>query len=345
MNFSTPAFFGLAALAAPIVVMYILKVRRRRVSVPYLRIWEELMVETRARSLFQRLKRLYSLLLQLLILAAIILGLAQPAFELTSVEKESIVLMLDTSASMLTREGEEGEELRFDLMIDQAREVIEGRSYEDEMMVVAVSDRVDVLTSFNRSTLRLRDALQRAQPTKRQLDLQRAYDFANQITSGRENPVVLFVSDGGAGEFTRIAGEDTHAALLPVGEASSNVGITRFSARKNTSLGTDYVLATFQNFGLETVEVRYELSIKEPGEASRTAKVMDVELEPGEEHREDWEFRFPAGANLILSIASPSTTRPGRSSGPPACGRSCSSRRTCSLQPTTSVLHWERWRT
>ena len=38
MNFSAPAFFGLAALAAPIVVMYILKVRRRRVSVPYLRI-------------------------------------------------------------------------------------------------------------------------------------------------------------------------------------------------------------------------------------------------------------------------------------------------------------------
>lgn len=306
MNFSAPAFFGLAALAAPIVVMYILKVRRRRVSVPYLRIWEDLLVETRARSLFQRLKRIYSLLLQLLILAAIILGLTQPAFELTSVEKESIVLMLDTSASMLTREGEAGEDLRFDLMIDQAREVIEGRSYEDEMMVVAVSDRVDVLTSFNRSTLRLRDALQRAQPTKRRLDLQRAYDFANQITSGRENPVVLFVSDGGAGEFTRIAGEDAHAALLPVGAASSNVGITRFSARKNTSLGTDYVLATFQNFGLETVEVRYELTIKEPGEPARTAKVMDVELEPGEEHREDWEFRFPAGANLILSIASES---------------------------------------
>ena len=97
MSFGAPLALLLAGLALPVVVLYVLKVKRRRVEVPYLRIWEELLVETRARSLFQRLKRIYSLLLQLLILAALVLALARPAFELASVEKESIVLLLDTS--------------------------------------------------------------------------------------------------------------------------------------------------------------------------------------------------------------------------------------------------------
>ena len=55
MSFATPLALLLGALAAPVIFLYILKVKRRRVQVPYLRIWEELLVETRARSLFQRL--------------------------------------------------------------------------------------------------------------------------------------------------------------------------------------------------------------------------------------------------------------------------------------------------
>ena len=38
--------------------------------------------------------------------------------------------------------------------------------------------------------------------------------------------------------------------LLSVGQEAENVGIVRFSARKNTSLGTDYVLAVVKNFGM-----------------------------------------------------------------------------------------------
>ena len=113
MNFAAPLAFAATALALPIIVLYILKVKRRRVSVPYLRLWEELLVETRARSLFQRLKRFYSLLLQLLILAALAFALTQPAFELASVKKESVVLLLDTSASMNALEGEERQVSRF----------------------------------------------------------------------------------------------------------------------------------------------------------------------------------------------------------------------------------------
>ena len=304
MSFGAPLALLLGGLAAPVVVLYVLKVRRRRVEVPYLRIWEELLVETRARSLFQKLKRFYSLLLQLLILAAVVFGVAQPAFELSSVEKESIVLLLDTSASMLAREGEEGEERRFDLLVEKARELIDARSYEDEMIVAAVSDRVDVLSPFSRNTLRLRASLEGIEPTKRALDVEGAYAFAREVSRDREKPRILFVSDGAAGEVQRVIGDAEDAGLVPVGESTENVGIVRFAARKNTSLGTDYVLAVFENFSDEEVEARYELAVKESGQALKTVKVMDVTLAPGQRESVDWEFSFDAGASLRFRVSS-----------------------------------------
>jgi hypothetical protein len=303
VTFAAPLLLALGALAAPVVALYLLKVRRRRVSVPYLRLWEQLVVESRARSLFQRLKRLYSLLLQLAILAAFVLAVSQPAFELASVKKESVVVLLDTSASMLATEGEEGLEApRFERLLERARELVDGRSYEDEMLVAAVASRVEVLSPFSRNTLRLREALERARPTREALDAEAALTFARQVTADREHPVILFVSDGGGGALEALLAEDERARLVPVGEATENVGIVRFAARKNTSLGTDYVLAELRNFGSEPAEVRYELAVKQQGEALKTVKVMDAVLEPGEARSEDWQFSFDAGATLRFRV-------------------------------------------
>lgn len=302
MSFAAPLALAMGILAAPVIVLYVLKVKRRRVTVPYLRLWEELIVETRARSLFQRLKRLYSLLLQLLILAGLVLALSRPAFELSSVEKESIVLLLDTSASMQSREGEDGSEARFDRMLARARELVDARSYEDEMLIAAVSDRVDVLSPFSRNTLRLRQALDEARVTNHSLNVDGAYAFAREVVGGRATPRILFVSDGAAGEVLRAIADAEDAALVPVGEAKENVGIVRFAARKNTSLGTDYVLAVFRNFGEEEAQVRYELAVKEPDTTLRTVKVVDVTLAAGEEVSEAWQYSFDAGATLRFRV-------------------------------------------
>jgi hypothetical protein len=297
LNFAAPLLLGLGALALPVTVLYILKVKRRRESVPYLRLWEELLVETRARSLFQRLKRLYSLLLQLLILGSIVFALSQPAFELASVKKESIVLLLDTSASMNALEDPETGRTRFDMLMERAAEFVEGRSFEDEMMLVAVNDRVDVLSSFNRNTIRLRAGLERLEPSERSLDAARAYDFAREVTRNSENPVILFLSDGAAGSITELIAEDENASLVVLGEAQENVGITRFAARKNTSLGTDYVLGMLKNFGSEEQTVRMELWVND-----KTAKVFDETIPPGEEVQFNHELSFNEGGTLQLVL-------------------------------------------
>ena len=73
MSLVNPAALLLAGLAIPIVVFYILKIRLRRVPVSTLLFWRQIFEEKKPRSLWQRLRHLLSLLLQLAFLALLVL--------------------------------------------------------------------------------------------------------------------------------------------------------------------------------------------------------------------------------------------------------------------------------
>ncbi|TAH37268.1 MAG: VWA domain-containing protein [Planctomycetota bacterium] len=295
MSLGAPAFLWLLALALPVIALYLLKVRRRRVAVPYLRLWESLVQETRAHSLFQRFKRLLSLLLQLVILAALVLAMGKPALELGALKEEHVVLLLDTSASMRARDAGG---TRFDAMLERARALVEDLGHEDQMLVAAASDRLDVLAPFTRSRLRLRQALERARPTNRSLDAARALAFAREVTQDRPSARILFLSDGAAGGVESALRGLEGASLVPVGAPAENVGILRFSARKNSALGADSILAVLKNFGAEAQEFDLELALN-----GATQKVAPQRLAPGEESVQRFDMALPEGGTLRLSLA------------------------------------------
>src|SRR5262244_2671306 len=89
-----------AAAGALVVVFYILKLRRRPVAVPFSKIWERILRDKEATSLFSQLKRLLSLLLQLALLALMLLALGDPRTAANLLEGRNIVVLVDASASM-----------------------------------------------------------------------------------------------------------------------------------------------------------------------------------------------------------------------------------------------------
>ena len=58
MSFANPAALLWAALAIPIVIFYILKLRLRRVPVSTVIFWRQIFEEKKPRSLWQRLRHL-----------------------------------------------------------------------------------------------------------------------------------------------------------------------------------------------------------------------------------------------------------------------------------------------
>src|SRR5271167_1205277 len=100
MNLVNPAALFLAGLAVPIVVFYILKIRLRRVPVSTLLFWQQIFEEKKRRSLWQRLRHLLSLLLQLAFLCLLVLALADPIFRWQQARARRIVVVIDNSSSM-----------------------------------------------------------------------------------------------------------------------------------------------------------------------------------------------------------------------------------------------------
>src|SRR5262249_58163689 len=94
------AIFG--AVGGAVVVLYILKLRRRPVPIPFSPLWSRILKDKDATSLFSRLKRLLSLLLQLALLLLLVLALGDPRTAIEAVEGRNLVVLVDTSASMQT---------------------------------------------------------------------------------------------------------------------------------------------------------------------------------------------------------------------------------------------------
>ena len=68
-----------SALGGVITLLYLLRLRRRRVEVPFSPLWQQVLNETQSNSLFRSLKRFLSWLLQLVFLALVLLAIADPA--------------------------------------------------------------------------------------------------------------------------------------------------------------------------------------------------------------------------------------------------------------------------
>lgn len=326
MSFAAPLGLLALGLALPVVALYLLKVQRRSVPVAYLRLWEELVQESQRRSFFERIKRWLSLLVQLLIVVALVVALADPRREARPEDARQVVLILDASASMQTREADG--RTRFELALEAARAEIEAKDPADAYALIVASDRVEVRCPFEQGRLRLLSALEGVEVTGRVFDAPKAMAFARAIARDQAHPEILVIGDGAAGRLrgstapltsqgspqespqptaTPSEGPPSPGAkprgpvplrLSLVGEARENLGILRFSARKNRSLGTDYVLARVKNFGLEAREVSLELSLD-----GQVQKVLPRTIPPGAELSERLQLSLPQGGVLRLELS------------------------------------------
>ena len=98
MSFVSPLFLWGFGLLAPLVAVYLLRVRPRRHAVPAIFLWDEIFAQRKATALFQRLRDLLSLLMLALAAAALIVAASRPRFE--SADDRDTLLLIDRSASM-----------------------------------------------------------------------------------------------------------------------------------------------------------------------------------------------------------------------------------------------------
>ena len=104
LEFANPAGFWWAAIALPIVLLYVLKVRLRRQSVSTFLFWDQVFQEKKPRSWWQQLRHLLSLLLQIALLALLVFALIDPLWQWQKAQRRKVLLVIDNSASMAASE-------------------------------------------------------------------------------------------------------------------------------------------------------------------------------------------------------------------------------------------------
>jgi hypothetical protein len=263
MNLANPSALLWAALAIPIVIFYILKIRLRRIPVSTVIFWRQIYDEKKPRSLWQRLRHLISLLVQLAFLCLLIGALAEPFFSWEINQARRVVLVIDDSASMNATDVAPS---RLSRAKDGGLSIIEGLHERDEMAIVAAGTQPRVVCGLTGRQRTLRDALTAVGSSDGPTRISEAVALARRLVSestGDQAPKIQIVvlTDGCSDGAPELAKQDD-VRLVSFATRAGNVGISRFQVRRSPLDPTGYeILAEVVNQSDEPASCRFELDL------------------------------------------------------------------------------------
>jgi len=253
-------FGGLAAIVA---LLYILKLRRRRVTVPFSPIWDRVLSSSDSRKWWERLKRLLSFLVQCVFLLMVVLAIADPHPEDEDLVGRQMVLLVDTSASMRALDVTGGVD-RFDIARKEALKIVDSMGPKDQVMLVTMDGQLRPLTPFVGKSAILTHQIEELKPSSTPADITQAMQFMRDAIRDRANVEVYLLSDGAfAQDFGAAAAMLPESAKLhhiKVGESGQNLAITAFNVRRYLANPLDYeIYVEVRSYFKREVEVQVEL--------------------------------------------------------------------------------------
>lgn len=257
MNFLFPLGFLLSALALPIIAMYFLRIRRRKVQVPSLMLWHALQKSERLASPFDRFRRHLLLLLQLLLLAMLVLALTRPYIETEANAFRSIVLVVDTSASMGATDTRP---TRLAAAVAKAEEVLGELNPSDEVMLIESGPRTEVRVPFTRDAAIVSNALGELEVTEAQGELREGLQLGLSLARSRPDVEVVVLSDGGGEDLRTLSPGTAKVTYLRIGRRDDNSGILALDLRRSPVSELDRQLfVTVENYGNDAVDGTVEV--------------------------------------------------------------------------------------
>jgi len=276
MSFALPIALTLSALALPIIALYILKVRLRRVPVSTNLFWKQIYEEKPPRSIWQHFRHLLSLLLQLLLLLLIVFAIADPYFSWQLLQARRIVIVVDNSASMRSFDILP---TRLDAAKKAAQEVINGLRFRDEVAIVLAGNTPEVVVGMTGHAPTLREAIDGIPFSDNPTSLTTSIDLGRRLIGDHPHGQVLVMTDGcvdmintaetktmpstGKAAVAKTESMPSVEYRLFASEAA-NVGIIQLQVRRSLIDPLGYeILAAVKNASASPVTCRLELTLND----------------------------------------------------------------------------------
>jgi Ca-activated chloride channel family protein len=247
MHFLTPMGLLLGLLAAPLVALYFLRLRRRKVLVSSLLPWHAAKRSEQLASPFQRFRRNLLLLLQLALLLLLVLAAARPFVPSSQLASRSVVLVVDSSASMGATDGAPR---RIDQALAEARALIDGLDVGDEALIIEAGAETKVVAPFTADRGLLRAALSTIDARESGATLEEGLRLAVSLARTRPDVEVVLLTDGGPGDLSAVPLGAVPVRAIRVGRSRDNAGVISLDLRRSpVSDQEQQLFVTVKNFG------------------------------------------------------------------------------------------------
>lgn len=251
-----PLALLLSLLAIPIILMYVLKLRRQEIRVPSTFLWRQVMEDVQANAPWQRLRFNILLLLQLLALAAIVLSLARPAYSRSHVIAGDLILIVDQSYGMQAHDVEPS---RFAVAQKRARTLASELGGGHVMSVIGMSAQPTLAIADSPDAGAIDSAIDRLQVGVAQPNFLEALTLASSLSRSNENTRVVVLTSRDSGISTLPLPVSFPVDIVRVGGALHDLGVTAFSAAQGAS--EVQAVARVGNFGSTTARSDLDLFV------------------------------------------------------------------------------------
>jgi len=291
------------AVSAVSVALYLLDRSRRKQIVSTLRFWvaaEQPTVAARRRHINQP----WSLILQLVSMALLIVALAQVRFGAPAAAGRDHVIVLDTSAWMAARSGNR---TLMDAARQMARDYLNAVPARDRVMLVRADALATPATPFEPDHRKVEAAILASRPGSTALNLDQALAFARhaQGQDGRNAGEIAFVGTG------RMAEREAGAAppprnlrVLLVPDTIENAGLRKVGLRRSaTDPDMWQIYVSAHNYGTRRREVNLRLDYGPPDAAARVpVAAQALSLPPGGDAETTFEYRTAAAGIMDVKM-------------------------------------------
>lgn len=283
------AWFLLALI--PLIILYFLKLRRPKLEVPSLALWQSVVNDQRVNSPFQKFRRNLLLLLQVILLCLLVLALMQPFLHADAEVAEYKPLLIDCSASMASIDETTGK-TRLELVKEKVREQINNLSGDQRIALFSFSSTGRRLTEFSNDRRALLKALEALQPTDLPGQLDDVLRMAAAYTRTFPIETVTIMTDGNLPDQQVEFELPFSLEVQRVDSGGPNVGITEMSARRSGAEEWE----VFVRVSASSIDLRgAELQLFEDGE-----KKESIQVEVSSEESERLVFPLNTNQSKLL---------------------------------------------
>lgn len=280
MHFLDPKALAFGAAIPVVIVFYLLKRKRVVKLVSSTLLWQRFLSETQASAPFQKLRKNWLLILQIILLALAVLALSRPYFAAKARPAELRVVILDGSASMQATDEAPS---RFEKARAEASKWVDSLAGNDQMVILLAGANAEVKQSATSEKTLLRRALQACVCADCPTRLLPALRMAESLVRDQKNAEVHLFSDGAAPELDQFESKDRPLPLIyhRVGKGSENLGITGLDARANPEdVRQRAVYANIANFSTNRMETEVQLLLDDRLLETRPLTVPPNETSP-----------------------------------------------------------------